>query len=90
MVTLFIILYKLRGRLKPDGSLAMVYFAGYAIWRFFIDFIREGTPFLFGLHQAQVIAIVILIVIIALAVKNKVSFVKKTDIVEKEEEEVGN
>ena len=90
LVTLFIILYKLRGKLKPDGSLAMVYFAGYAVWRFFVDFIREGTPFLFGLHQAQVIAIVILIVIIALAVKNKVSFVKKTDMVEKEEEEVGN
>ncbi|MDD4924466.1 MAG: prolipoprotein diacylglyceryl transferase [Dehalococcoidales bacterium] len=90
MVILFGILYKLRGRLKPDGSLAMVYFAGYAVWRFFVDFIREGTPFLFGLHQAQVIAIVILIVIIALAIKNKVGFVKKTDMVEKEEEEVGD
>ncbi len=90
MLLLFAVLYKLRGRLKPDGALAMVYFAGYAIWRFIIDFVREGTPFLFGLHQAQVIAIGILIAIIAFAVKNKVSFTKKTDIVKKEEGEVGD
>lgn len=90
LLILFTVLYKLRGRLKPDGSLAMVYFAGYAIWRFFIDFIREGTPFMFGLHQAQVIAIAILIAVIALAIKNKISFVKNTDTVEKEEGEVGN
>ncbi len=86
MALLFLLLYKLRRRLQPDGALAMVYFAGYAIWRFFVDFIREGTPFLFGLHQAQVIAIGMLIVIVALAVKNKVHFVKKTD---KEEEKQG-
>jgi hypothetical protein len=31
-----------------------------------IDFIREGTDFLFGLHEAQVISIVVLIITITL------------------------
>jgi phosphatidylglycerol:prolipoprotein diacylglycerol transferase len=49
----------LRKRLKPDGSLFLVYLALYSVWRFGIDFIREGTPFLFGLHEAQVISIIV-------------------------------
>ncbi|MFA5629706.1 MAG: prolipoprotein diacylglyceryl transferase [Dehalococcoidales bacterium] len=90
MLLLFTLLYKLRGKLKPDGALAMVYFGAYALWRFFIDFIREGTPFLFGLHQAQVIAIVILIIVVALAIKNRVSFVIKKDTKIEKEGELGN
>jgi len=31
-----------------------------------IDFVRTGTPFLFGLHQAQVIGIVVLLIAIPL------------------------
>jgi phosphatidylglycerol:prolipoprotein diacylglycerol transferase len=89
MLLLFGLLYKLRGRLKPDGALALVYFAAYAIWRFGIDFIRDGTPFLFGLHQAQVIAIVIFIAVIALAIKSKVGFIKKGVVVESREGEGG-
>jgi len=54
----------LRGRLKPDGSLFLVYLSLYSLWRLGIDFLREGTPFLFGLHQAQVIAIIILAIAI--------------------------
>lgn len=56
----FVVLLKLRGRFKPDGSLFLIYLSLYSLWRFGIDFIREGTPFLFGLHQAQVIALIIL------------------------------
>jgi phosphatidylglycerol---prolipoprotein diacylglyceryl transferase len=59
-LAVFGILLLLRGKLKPEGSLFAVYFAFYAAWRLGIDFIREGTPFLFGLHQAQVIGIIIL------------------------------
>jgi hypothetical protein len=33
-----------------------------------LDFLREGTPFLFGLHQAQVIAIIILAIAIPILV----------------------
>ncbi|MFC1936940.1 prolipoprotein diacylglyceryl transferase [Chloroflexota bacterium] len=61
---LFGVLIKLRGRLKPDGSLFLVYLSLYAMWRFGIDFIREGAPFLFGLHQAQVVSLIVLAIAI--------------------------
>ena len=49
------------GRLKPDGSIFLVYLSLYAVWRLASDFLRPDTPFLFGLHQAQVISIVVLV-----------------------------
>jgi phosphatidylglycerol:prolipoprotein diacylglycerol transferase len=62
----FGVLLLLRKRFRPDGSLFMIYLTLYSIWRIGIDFIREGTPFLFGLHEAQIISIVILIITITL------------------------
>lgn len=62
----FVVLLRLRGRFQPDGSLFLIYLTLYSIWRLGIDFIREGTPFLFGLHEAQVIAIIVLIITITL------------------------
>jgi len=64
----FGILLTLRGRLKPDGSLFLIYLSLYSLWRLGLDFLREGTPFLFGLHQAQVIAIVVLAIAIPILV----------------------
>ncbi|MBA7472146.1 Phosphatidylglycerol--prolipoprotein diacylglyceryl transferase [subsurface metagenome] len=64
----FGILLKLRGRLKPDGSLFLIYLGLYSVWRIGIDFLREGTPFLLGLHQAQVIGIIVLAITIPLLV----------------------
>ncbi len=64
----FGILFKLRGRLKPDGSLFLVYLILYSVWRLGIDFIRDGTPFLIGLHQAQVISIIVLAITVPLLV----------------------
>ena len=55
---------KLRDRFKPDGSLFAIYLALYSVWRVGIGFLREGTPFLFGLHQAQVIGIIVLLITI--------------------------
>jgi len=62
----FGVLLRLRGRLKPDGSLFLVYLSLYSVYRLGTDFLREGTPFLFGLHQAQVIAIIVLAIAIPL------------------------
>ena len=59
-------LLKLKGRLKPAGSIFLVYLSLYSLWRVCIGFLREGTPFLFGLHQAQVLAIIVLAVTISL------------------------
>lgn len=58
----------LKGRLKWDGSLFVIYLGLYSLWRLGIDFIRDGTDFLFGLHQAQVIAIVVLAITIPVLV----------------------
>jgi phosphatidylglycerol:prolipoprotein diacylglycerol transferase len=65
----FGVLLKLRGRFKPEGSLFLIYLSLYAVWRLGSDFLREGTPFLFGLHQAQVIAIIVLVITIPLLIR---------------------
>jgi len=67
-LVVFALLLKLRGHFKPDGSLFLIYLSLYSLWRLGIDFLREGTPFLFGLHQAQVIAIIVLAIAIPLLV----------------------
>jgi phosphatidylglycerol:prolipoprotein diacylglycerol transferase len=59
---IFVVLLMLRNKLKPQGSLFMLYLAFYAAWRLGIDFLRDGTPFLFGLHEAQFISVVILLI----------------------------
>jgi prolipoprotein diacylglyceryltransferase len=58
----------LRGKLKPDGALFTIYFALYGAWRFGIEFIRQGTPFLFGMHQAQLIGLIVLLVTIPMII----------------------
>ncbi len=67
-LVVFALLLKLRGHFKPDGSLFLIYLGLYSLWRFGVGFLREGTPFLFGLHQAQVIAIIVLAIAIPLLV----------------------
>jgi phosphatidylglycerol:prolipoprotein diacylglycerol transferase len=58
----FGILWSLRRRLKPQGSLFLLYLALYAAGDLSIRFVRVGEPFLFGLQQAQLLGIVILVV----------------------------
>lgn len=60
----FGVLFKLKGRFKPDGSLFLIYLGIYSSWRIGISFLREGTPFLLGLHQAQVIGLIVLAIAI--------------------------
>ena len=62
----FGVLLKLRGRFKPDGSLFLIYLSLYSLWRVSTGFLRGGTPFIFGLQQAHVIAIITLAVTISL------------------------
>ena len=62
----FGVLLLLRKKLRPDGSLFTVYLALYSVWRIGSDFLREGTDFLFGLHEAQIIGVVVLIICIVL------------------------
>jgi phosphatidylglycerol:prolipoprotein diacylglycerol transferase len=75
----FGILLMLRKKLKPDGSLFMVYLALYSVWRIGSDFLREGTDFLFGLHQAQIIGIIVLVICVVLLIVRKTRWVKEAE-----------
>ncbi len=79
----FGILLMLRKKLKPDGSLFLVYLGLYSIWRISSDFLREGTDFLFGLHQAQVIGIIVLVICVVLLIVRKTRWVKDEEAAEK-------
>lgn len=71
-LAVFGILMKLRGKLQPTGSLFVLYLAFYAAWRVGIDFLRSGTPFFLGLHQAQFIGMVILLIAVPwMAIKTR-------------------
>lgn len=72
----FGVLLKLKGRFKPDGSLFLIYLSLYSLWRFGSDFLREGDTFLFGLHQVQVVSIVVLAITISLLIR-RTRWVKK-------------
>ena len=74
----FGILLALRKKFRPDGSLFLIYLTFYAVWRLGIDFIREGKDLLFGLHEAQLISIVVLIITITL-MSLQTRWVKKED-----------
>jgi len=69
-VIIFFVLLQLRNKLKPEGSLFVLYLALYALWRFGIDFLRTGNPFFFSLHQAQFISIIVLLITIPWMIKN--------------------
>lgn len=58
-VSLFI-LWRLNGRLKPTGSLLLVYFILYAIGRFVLTFMRQERILFLGLQEAHLISIAIL------------------------------
>ncbi len=64
----FGILLRLKGHLKPDGSLYLIYISLYSVYRLGTDFLREGSPFLLGLHQAQFIAVIVLAIAVPLLV----------------------
>jgi phosphatidylglycerol:prolipoprotein diacylglycerol transferase len=54
---IFLFLWKLRKRNYPDGRLFMIYLIAAGLERFFIEFIRINPRILFGLSEAQIIAI---------------------------------
>ncbi|MDP3064890.1 MAG: prolipoprotein diacylglyceryl transferase [Chloroflexota bacterium] len=51
-----------RKRARPDGMLFLTYAAVYALGRFTLTFVRQEREVLFGLQQAQVIAVALMAV----------------------------
>jgi len=57
-------------KLKPDGSLFTLYLAFYAPGDWALIFCATAHRFLFGLHQAQVISIIVLAITVPWMIKN--------------------
>ncbi len=60
-LALFLVLWNLRKRIHPEGMLAALYVVLYSITQFFIFFLRDNVIVFYGLKQAQVTAIVAII-----------------------------
>ncbi|MCH7745163.1 MAG: prolipoprotein diacylglyceryl transferase [Chloroflexi bacterium] len=67
MLTLFVV-WKLRGRLRPDGMLFAVYLALYSIGRFALTFAREDRIWALGMQEAQYIALLVLAITVPLLI----------------------
>ncbi len=67
-LALFGLLLYLRPKVKPAGALFLIYLVFYGAWRFGIEFFRAGTPFFFGMHQAQFIGLIVVLVAVPLLV----------------------
>lgn len=67
-LVVFGILLRLKGKLTPSGSLFLSYIVLYSFGRFFIDFLRGNPPGAFGLHQAQLMTLLVMIIGIPLLI----------------------
>lgn len=59
---IFYVLWRMRKTTKPDGKLFMVYLVLSGLERFFVEFIRINPRLLFGLSEAQLVSIVLIII----------------------------
>ena len=72
---IFGILWKLRGHIRPDGSLFLLYLTLYSVGRFFLSFMRlDSNTVFWSLTQPQWICILVLLVAVPLFVLKKLSY----------------
>ncbi len=75
---IFGILWRLRGRFKPEGSLYLLYLSLYGTGRFFLSYLRlDGNTVLASLSQAQWISLLVLVVAIPLLIWRRTSYQKQ-------------
>jgi len=67
-LVVFLVVFLLRKRPKPEGASFLVYLILYAAGDFAIRFFRTNDPYLLGLQQAQVIGLVIIAVCVPILV----------------------
>jgi phosphatidylglycerol:prolipoprotein diacylglycerol transferase len=75
-MALFGVLWRLKDRIKPDGSLFLVMIAVYSFGRFFISFVRDEVPVLGPLHESHIISIALFVIAVALLAYRKVRLMK--------------
>ena len=68
-LALVLVIWPLRSRLRPQGMTFAMYLALYSVGRFFISFLRqEHNQYVLGLNEAQIIALIVLLVTVPLLV----------------------
>lgn len=65
----FVIIWKLRIRVRGEGVLFLIYATLYSLGRFFISFAREDNLYFANLRQAQIIALAVMALAVPLAVR---------------------
>ena len=60
-LALFILLWQLRRRVTRDDALLYLYFAAYAFFRFWLEFMADYPPIAFGLTGVQLLCLAILL-----------------------------
>ncbi len=71
---IFGVLWKLRGRIRPDGSIFLLYLVTYSIGRFFLSFLRlDSNTILLGLNQAQWLSLIVLATALPLLLLQQIS-----------------
>jgi phosphatidylglycerol:prolipoprotein diacylglycerol transferase len=72
----FGLLWRLKDRIKPDGSLFLVMIAVYSFGRFFLSFLKDEVSVLGPLHESHLISIALFVIAVALLAYRKVRLVK--------------
>jgi phosphatidylglycerol:prolipoprotein diacylglycerol transferase len=67
-LALFILLWNLRKRIQPEGMLAAIYVILYSVTQFLIFFLRDNVVLFHGLKQAQLTAIVVIVLTVPFVV----------------------
>jgi len=70
------VLWKLRERLSPPGSLFLATVAMYSFGRFFISWVREEPSVLGPLHQSHILSIILFVGAVAFLIYRKMSLAK--------------
>jgi phosphatidylglycerol---prolipoprotein diacylglyceryl transferase len=68
----FGLLWRLKDRIKPAGSLFLVMIAAYSFGRFFLSFFKDEVSVLGPLHQSHIISLVLFTMAVALLIVRKV------------------
>ncbi len=75
LLLIFGLLWRLKSRIKPDGSLFLIMVAVYSFGRFLISWVRAESAVLGPLHQAHIISLVLFAVATAWLVYRKTRIV---------------
>ena len=75
------VVWQLRGRLKPDGMLFALYIALYSLGRFGVSFLREDRIWALGMQEAHYIALMVLAITLPL-LAFKARFTRSTEVTE--------